>query len=220
MSEGRREVHPVALLFPPLLPEERSALEASVRRFGVLAPVVVDVDDRIVDGRHRAEIAESLGYAYPTRLLPEGLSPWDYAGTVNLDRRSLTPQQRVAVLLHAEQEGFAHEITEIRMKARERIQSGEPQPAGGLGSLEAGKTAARIGRLVGVSKTTVEQVEAAARVGGVAALNQIKIGARTAQQILREAHRIDEIPEVQEPARPRRPEREERDAGALAYLDA
>lgn len=51
-------------LFPALDSATEAALRASIRRFGVLVPVVRDQDGNLLDGHHRARIADDLGIKY------------------------------------------------------------------------------------------------------------------------------------------------------------
>src|SRR5262249_30712653 len=59
------EPHPYALLLPALTDEEYAALKANIRRFGILHPIIVDADDRVLDGVHRCRIADELGIDLP-----------------------------------------------------------------------------------------------------------------------------------------------------------
>lgn len=63
----------------------------------MIVPVVVDEAGEIIDGHHRAMIADSLGVEYPTRVMP-GLSAHEkrvLAVSLNVDRRHLTDAQKV-----------------------------------------------------------------------------------------------------------------------------
>lgn len=177
------KLHPVAALLPPLDDGERAALRASIEEHGVLDPVVVDGRKQIVDGRHRAELAAELGVELPTRPLPDGVSPWAYGLTANLDRRHLTAERRAAVVLLAERAGQAPEIVEIRERATENQQAGEPLRQTTQRSSEA------IGGLVGVSGSTVERVERAARTKPEA-LDEIATGKTTASTVVRAARPV------------------------------
>lgn len=59
------EPHPHALLLPPLTEAEYEALKADIAEHGILYPVILDEDDRILDGVHRVRIAEELGIDPP-----------------------------------------------------------------------------------------------------------------------------------------------------------
>lgn len=50
---------------PPLTTDERAALKADIKQRGVLVPVEVDENGNILDGYHRAAIADELGLKYP-----------------------------------------------------------------------------------------------------------------------------------------------------------
>ena len=90
-------------LFPALPAAIEDALRASIQRFGVIVAVVVDQHGRILDGHHRARIAEALGIGYRTQMyeVASEEEAREIAATLNADRRQLTPEQRqeVAVVL-------------------------------------------------------------------------------------------------------------------------
>lgn len=185
-------LHPVAELFPSLDEAEYASLRKSIKASGVLVPVVVDADGRIVDGRHRAAIAHDLGVDVPTQPLPEGTSAWEYAAGVNLARRNLTEQQRVALLLLAERGGQAPEVVEIRKNAKARKAQAKGAPRGAkavspdLEITRDGTTSEQIGALVEVSAPTVRRVETAEKVRP-GSLDRIASGETTAQQVIRDA---------------------------------
>lgn len=56
-------------LFPALDPATEAALRASIRRFGVLVPVVKDQHGNLLDGHHRERIAEELGVKYRVDII-------------------------------------------------------------------------------------------------------------------------------------------------------
>lgn len=176
-------LHPVASLLPPLDQAQRDALRDSIVSLGVLDPVVVDEDGQIVDGRNRAEIAREYHIDYPTRPLPDGVSPWAYGLTVNLDRRHMTAEQRAAVILLAEREGLP-DVARIRERAAERQSPGR----GGIEDhvildSEAGRAHDAIGQIVGVSGATVRRVERAAR-ERPEALVEIAAGTTTSREVV------------------------------------
>ncbi len=51
------EPHSFALMLPPLTDTEYAALKNDIELHGILSPVIVDDDDRVLDG---FEVAESL----------------------------------------------------------------------------------------------------------------------------------------------------------------
>jgi hypothetical protein len=64
----RYEPHPYALLLPPLTSEEYAALKADIAKHGVLYPVILDEDGRVLDGVHRERIAAELGIELPVAV--------------------------------------------------------------------------------------------------------------------------------------------------------
>ena len=82
-------------LFPTLEPAVKAALRASIERFGVLVPIVLDGDGHLLDGHHRRDIAVELGVTCPATQVPyTGDEAVEVAKTLNLDRRHLSTEQR------------------------------------------------------------------------------------------------------------------------------
>jgi hypothetical protein len=59
------EPHPYALMLPGLTDAEYRALKADIAEHGILVPVIVDQDGRVLDGVHRVRIAAELGIDVP-----------------------------------------------------------------------------------------------------------------------------------------------------------
>lgn len=79
-------------LLPPLSTEEFEALKADIKQHGVLHPVCVDEDGKILDGRHRLKIDPDA----PKRVI-KGLSSAEKEAFVfraNFVRRNLSPAQK------------------------------------------------------------------------------------------------------------------------------
>lgn len=92
-------------LLPALTTEEYTALKADIETDGIRVPIDVDEAGQILDGHHRAQIADELGIPCPTRTVA-GLTEdekREHAVAVNAHRRHLTRDQR-AMLLIAELE--------------------------------------------------------------------------------------------------------------------
>lgn len=96
-------------LFPTLDPATESALRASIERFGVLVPVVVDQAGQVLDGHHRRRIADELGVAYRTDMVEvlDEDEAREVARTLNSDRRHLTAGQRREVVAALREEGHS-----------------------------------------------------------------------------------------------------------------
>lgn len=82
-------------LLPALRADEFAQLEADIRRRGVLVPVEVDDTGCILDGHHRAAIAEKLGIDFPTveRRFASEAEKLEHVLKINLCRRHLDPVQ-------------------------------------------------------------------------------------------------------------------------------
>lgn len=87
-------------LFPNLTADEVGALTADIRERGVMVPVELDEDGNILDGHHRAMIADSLGIEYPT-VVRAGWSEdqkLTHVVALNAHRRHLTATERAEVV--------------------------------------------------------------------------------------------------------------------------
>lgn len=87
-------------LFSVLEPATKAALTESIKRFGVLVPVVRDQHGNVLDGHHRQEIADELGVKYRVDVINTASEEeaQEIAVTLNADRRQLTPEQRRQVV--------------------------------------------------------------------------------------------------------------------------
>lgn len=86
-------------VMPPLAPEERVELEASIRAHGVQVPILVAADGTIVDGHHRDEIARKHNLHCPRTVLDKSEPELrGLAFSLNLHRRHLTREQKRAVV--------------------------------------------------------------------------------------------------------------------------
>jgi len=94
------KAHPVADLFPMLAADELAELAADIKARGLLQPVVLDADGRILDGRNRLAACELAGVE-PTFETYDGDDPDGYALAVNIARRHLRPSQRYILIEQA-----------------------------------------------------------------------------------------------------------------------
>lgn len=88
-----------AQLFPDLPKPVEDALRESISRFGVLVPVVKDQNGRLLDGRHRARLADDLGVDYRVDFVTvaDDEEADEIQRTLNSDRRHLDADQRKEV---------------------------------------------------------------------------------------------------------------------------
>lgn len=91
MTAKRMKVHPVAELFPMLGEEDLQQLADSIAENGLLEPIVVDKDDRIIDGRNRLAACK-LAKVEPEFVVYAGDEEQldTYALTVNIARRHMS----------------------------------------------------------------------------------------------------------------------------------
>lgn len=124
-------------LLPELTTEEFAALRDDIAERGVMVPVEVDDEGRVLDGHHRARACEELGIDYPV-VVRSGLTETEkrqHARRANLLRRHLSRQQRRQVIAD--------------------VIADEPELSNRA-----------VARLVGCSHNTVQQVRDDGRVGG------------------------------------------------------
>jgi DNA modification methylase len=102
-AKPRKPVYEPVLKLPPLSYEEYAALRDNIAVNGVLVPILVDSDGpkrRIIDGNHRKQIADELGYECP-EIVQEGLTEEEQrtlARALNLARRQLNVEQKRALI--------------------------------------------------------------------------------------------------------------------------
>ncbi len=87
-------------LLPELTTEEFTALRDDIAERGVMVPVEVDDEGRVLDGHHRARACEEMGINYPV-VVRSGLTETEkrqHARRANLLRRHLSRQQRRQVI--------------------------------------------------------------------------------------------------------------------------
>ncbi len=94
--------HPVAALFPMLADDELADLAADIAERGLLQPIVLDGEGRILDGRNRYAACE-MASVEPRFETYDGTDEdaAGYALAVNLSRRHLTKGQRAGVIAKA-----------------------------------------------------------------------------------------------------------------------
>lgn len=95
-----RAVHPVADLFPMLADDELAELAEDIKQRGLLQPIVLDSEGRILDGRNRLAACELVGVE-PRYETYGGEDPDGYALAVNVQRRSLKPGARTLLIEQA-----------------------------------------------------------------------------------------------------------------------
>lgn len=92
--------HPVADLFPMLADDELNDLAADIADRGLLHPVVLDAQGRVLDGRNRLAACDRAGVK-ATATVYDGPDPDGYALAVNISRRHLSKGQQAMVAARA-----------------------------------------------------------------------------------------------------------------------
>lgn len=142
------KVHPVAELFPMLLPQELAEMAESIRREGLINPCVMQ-DDVLLDGRNRLAACKIAGVA-PKFIEYEGESPVAFIIGANLARRHMDKGQKIALALEIEPH-FAEE-------ARKRMFAGVNHNP--VENVPQGKSRDQAAAAVGVSGKLVSAAKA------------------------------------------------------------
>lgn len=87
-------------VMPPLADDELTALRADIAERGVLVPIVRDQHGNLLDGHHRAQIANELGITYrvDTVRVADEQDARSIARAYNMARRHLTRAQKRALI--------------------------------------------------------------------------------------------------------------------------
>jgi hypothetical protein len=93
-------VHPVAALFPMLADDELEELATDIKARGLLQPIVLDVEGRVLDGRNRLAACKKAGVK-PDFITYANGDPDGYALAVNINRRHLRPAARYLIIAKA-----------------------------------------------------------------------------------------------------------------------
>lgn len=108
------QAKPLYQIMPEMTSEQYAALKEDIRRHGVLQPVEFDEQGRIVDGHHRVQAFTELiseGHDIPmypkvTRKYPDEDSKLEHIISFNVERRQLTPGQRLELVVTLRARGW------------------------------------------------------------------------------------------------------------------
>jgi ParB-like chromosome segregation protein Spo0J len=103
-----------------LAEDELAELAADITQRGLLQPIVLDPDGRVLDGRNRLAACERAGVK-PDFVTYEGDDADGYALAVNVRRRNLTKGQQAMVI------ALADDLFNLNSQARLSRDSGIPQ---------------------------------------------------------------------------------------------
>lgn len=88
------EFHELAMMFPPMLPAAFEAFKVDIKENGLNDPITL-FEGKIIDGRNRYLACLEVGIE-PTFIEYTGNNPYNYVISKNVQRRDLTPAQKVA----------------------------------------------------------------------------------------------------------------------------
>jgi len=86
------KLHQYCEMIPPMSKTEYARLKDSIKRKGLLVPIVL-LSDEILDGRHRYQACKELDFV-PETVQYTGDDPFGYAVSLNATRRHLNQSQR------------------------------------------------------------------------------------------------------------------------------
>jgi len=160
------ESHPAADIFPMMTGEEFEALKKDIEEHGQIEPIMLDDDDRILDGRNRYKACVDLGKTDEEIEFVgyEGeQSPIDYCISINLKRRHLNESQRAMVGAKA---------TELyEDEAKGRMKSGKAAP-----DEKKGRSRDKAAETVNVSGRSVSTAAKVLKNGSPALIAQVESG--------------------------------------------
>jgi ParB-like chromosome segregation protein Spo0J len=122
---------PYEAAFPPLSEDEYDALVASIEEHGLIVPVLVDAQGRIIDGHQRTNACSVLG------ITPD---------TVTLDLTGKTDKERLSVAIIANLRRRQLTVAERKEKAKQLLDLGNPQRVVAAETGLPKSTVARIGK--------------------------------------------------------------------------
>ena len=225
-KSGLLQVHPSATELPLVSGEAWQDFKASILATGGNLEPVVFFRGQVLDGRNRARAIEELkaeGHSVQLQTVEwddqDGELPTEFILRVNLLRRHLTDEQRVAIALKLQPQ-IQIEVAERQSAAR--IQPGECRnPHGRRGKpekaeteptppsaeerrernrlKEARSTAGQVAKVAGVTTHRVRQVIRARNVGGQVVLEKIASGEVKAKDVLGASEKRQPAPDPQVP---------------------
>jgi ParB-like chromosome segregation protein Spo0J len=142
-------VHPAALIFPEMQPEEYSDLVASIKQHGQRESITL-CEGQILDGRHRWRACEELGLTPVTHNFT-GTDPVALVIALNLHRRHLSTSQRAMIGARARDY--------YDQQAKKRMLAGKANPPNNCseGSTTKGDSRDQAGAAVGVSGGSIDR---------------------------------------------------------------
>lgn len=182
MNGADRQYHEVANVFPLMQGDEYESLKEDIKANGLLTPVWLHPDGRIVDGRNRYRACKDLGIAPHFRTWDGNGSLIQFVVSLNLHRRHLTSGQRAMIAVDI--------LPMLEAEARKRMVAGAIATNTGTQKIEypedkKGEAAAHAAGIVGSNRQYVHDAKALQTVAPDLAA-AVRSGGKTLVQAKRE----------------------------------
>jgi protein gp37/ParB-like chromosome segregation protein Spo0J len=156
LLEKETEIHPAALIMPPMSDVEFKEFKEDISGNGLLEPVVI-FQDKVLDGRNRYFACKELGIDIYAIEWEGGMDPVEYVVSKNIHRRHLTASQKGMAAAKAldfySQEAKARKESTIPEKGQKGFQSNVSATLHEHN--DNGKAAEKAGKVFDVSPRTV-----------------------------------------------------------------
>jgi hypothetical protein len=156
-----REFHEVANIFPMMNETEFAELRADIQANGLLEPIWLEKNGKIVDGRNRYTACRQLGIEPKYQAVKPGTNLLEFVVSLNLKRRHLTTGQKTCVALEMLPyiEADAKERRKQGALRGSRVASGlEPKNDSGRKGKNAMRSSTIVAKAVGgIGKNTVDR---------------------------------------------------------------
>jgi len=130
MSDTERDVHPAAAVFPRLPDDELRELAEDIKANGLIHPIVLDTDGRIVDGINRDAACDMAGVEKQYITLPPETDIVGYILSQNVRRRHMSKgQQAMAIALMIETEEGRRDGQANRLSLDSKLSKGDVSKA-------------------------------------------------------------------------------------------
>lgn len=194
------KAHPVAETFPLMSEQALQTLADDIRVNGLRLPILVDSQNRIVDGRNRYRACELAGVAPRFESVTDEAALRSLVRSLNYHRRHLTDSQMAAI-------GVELEMEREEQAARERNAAAGASAAPGrkasqqIDEVSAGRATEKVAAIVGTNRQYVSDAKAI-RTADPVLFERVKAGETKipeAKRILKQRRREQQLIE-QEPA--------------------
>ena len=150
----------ISNLIPEMTEKEYLDLKTSIDEEGIRHAIDINADNTILDGRHRVRVCKSLGIE-SIRCNRHDLSESEaikFVRDTAVERRNLTDAQRLNIILNSED--VIADIEKIKKnRGGDRGNQYKKMPIGSVGPNAKKESNVEIGKLAGVSKSTVTRAK-------------------------------------------------------------